>query len=306
MLTDLPGNIWIDGEWVAWPDARIPISTHSLHYGMGVFEGVRAYPTATSPAIFRLQAHTDRLFRSAKILGLEISLSKDVINQAQVDVIKKNNLQHAYIRPLVFLGGEQLGLHTKNLSTHVAVLAWEWGAYLGEEAVTKGLKICSSSFRRHSASAMMAKAKACGNYLNSALAVQEASRNGYQEALMYDQDGHVAEGSGENIFLVRNGKLITPDTSSIIEGITRDTVMQFAKDMQIPVEERRITRDEVYTADEAFFTGTAVEIVPIRECDGRVIGAGERGPVTTALQEKYFKMVSGELDPGHEWLTYCN
>lgn len=304
-LTDLTGFIWMDGQWIDWQQAQVPIYTHGLHYGTGVFEGVRAYATPRGPAIYRLAAHTDRLYRSADIIGLTIPYSKDVLQQAQIDVIKKNQFKSAYIRPLIYLGAEQLGLHVDKVTVHAAVMAWEWGAYLGEDSKTKGLKVCTSSYQRHHVNSMMSKAKATGNYLNSMLAAKEAHRHGCQEAVLLDNQGYVAEGSGENIFIVRDNQLMTPDTGAILQGITRASIITLAQGMNISVIEKRLTRDDVYTADEAFFTGTAVEIAPIVDYDGHQIGDGKPGKLTKQLQQAYFALVNGQSHPQHEWLTYC-
>jgi len=305
-FADRDGFIWMDGELVPWREAKVHVLTHSLHYGLGVFEGVRAYRTERGPALFRLADHTRRLFKSAHILGLEIPFDQDAINEAQVRVVRENGLESAYVRPLAYYGSEGMGLRADNLSVHVAVAAWEWGAYLGAENLERGIRIRSSSITRHHIHATMAKAKASGNYINSILAFQEALRCGYDEALMLDVDGYVAEGSGENIFVVHKGTLYTPDLTSILEGITRDTIFVLASELGIPVREKRITRDELYVCDEAFFTGTAAEVTPIREVDGRVIGEGSRGPVTERIQSAYFDQVVGRREEHPEWLTLVN
>ncbi|MBB5019885.1 branched-chain amino acid aminotransferase [Chitinivorax tropicus] len=303
-MADRDGLIWYDGKMVPWRDATTHVLTHTLHYGMGVFEGVRAYKTAEGPAIFRLQDHTDRLFRSAHILGMKLPYTKAQLNQAQLDAIKLNGLESGYIRPMAFYGAEAMGISARTLSTHVIVAAWPWGAYLGAEALEKGIRVKTSSFTRHHVNITMCKAKANGNYMNSILANREAEQDGYDEALLLDVDGFVAEGSGENIFIVRKGKLYTPDLTSALEGITRDTIVQLAGELGIEVVEKRITRDEVYTADEAFFTGTAAEVTPIRELDNRMIGEGVRGPVTTRLQQLYFDCVTGKSEQHRDWLTF--
>lgn len=303
-FSDRDGVIWLDGEMVDWRDANIHVLTHTLHYGMGVFEGVRAYNTPKGPAIFRLQEHTDRLFRSAHILRMPMPFDKETINQANIKAVAENNLDSAYIRPMVFYGSEGMGLRADNLESHVMVAAWSWGSYLGDDGLEKGIRIRTSSYTRHHVNITMCKAKANGNYMNSMLALREALECGYDEALLLDNEGYVAEGSGENIFIVRNNKIYTPDLTSALEGITRETVVQLANESGYEVIEKRITRDEVYVADEAFFTGTAAEVTPIREVDGRTIGSGSRGPITKELQEKYFACVKGE-SPEHEaWLTY--
>ena len=303
-MSDRDGFIWYDGKLVDWRDATTHVLTHTLHYGMGVFEGVRAYQTPKGTAIFRLQDHTDRLFRSAHILGMSMPYSKDDINQAHKLAVRENKLESAYIRPMALYGAEAMGISAKTLSTHVIVAAWKWGAYLGQAALDNGIRVKTSSFSRHHVNVTMCKAKANGNYMNSILAHREAEQDGYDEALLLDVDGFVSEGSGENVFIIRKGKIYTPDLTSALEGITRDTIVQLATELGYQVIEKRITRDEVYSADEAFFTGTAAEVTPIRELDNRKIGEGTRGPVTTKLQALYFDCVQGR-SPAHEgWLTY--
>jgi len=303
-MSDRDGLIWMDGEMVDWREAKTHVLTHTLHYGMGVFEGVRAYKAEKGTAIFRLQEHTDRLFDSAHILGMKIPFDKDAINDAQLRAVRENNLDSAYIRPMAFYGSEGMGLRADNLKVHVIVAAWNWGAYLGEEQLQKGIRIHVSSFTRHHVNITMCRAKANGNYMNSMMALQEAMANGYDEALLLDTQGFVMEGSGENIFLVKDGKLHTPDLTSALDGITRKTIMTLADELDIPVVERRITRDEVYIADEAFFTGTAAEVTPIREVDGRIIGNGGRGPITEKLQTLYFDLVHGRAKLHENWLSY--
>jgi len=303
-MADRDGLIWYDGRMVPWRQATTHVLTHTLHYGMGVFEGVRAYKTDQGTAIFRLREHTDRLFRSAHILGMKLPFDKETLSQAQLAAVRENGLDSAYIRPMAFYGSEAMGISAKNLSVHVIVAAWKWGAYLGQEALEKGIRVKTSSFSRHHVNVTMCRAKANGNYMNSILAHKEAEQDGYDEALLLDVDGFVAEGSGENIFIVRNGKLYTPDLTSALEGITRDTIITLAQEIGVPVIEKRITRDEVYSADEAFFTGTAAEVTPIRELDGRVIGEGRRGPVTTRLQTLFFECVTGRHPQHQDWLTY--
>jgi len=305
-MADRDGFIWLDGKMVPWREANVHVLTHTLHYGMGVFEGVRAYETDKGPAIFRLQEHTDRLFNSAHIMQMALPFSKDEINQAQIASIKENNLPHAYLRPMVFYGSEAMGLRATGLTTRVVVAAWEWPSYMAPEALEQGIKVRTSSFTRHHVNIAMCKAKANGNYINSMLALNEALASGADEALLLDPEGYVAEGSGENIFIVRDGVIYTPELTSCLDGITRRSLIQIAEDQGYKVVEKRITRDEVYVCDEAFFTGTAAEVTPIRELDGRKIGAGRRGPVTEKLQEVYFAAVRGQL-PGYEhWLTYVN
>lgn len=302
-MADRDGVIWYDGKMVNWRDATTHVLTHTLHYGLGVFEGVRAYKTDKGTAIFRLQDHTDRLFRSAHILQMKMPFTKDEISAAQRAAVRENNLESAYIRPMAFYGAEAMGISAKTLSTHVICAAWSWGAYMGEEALTHGIRVKTSSFSRHHVNITMCKAKANGNYMNSILAHQEAAQDGYQEALLLDVDGFVAEGSGENVFIIRKGKLYTPDLTSALEGITRDTIVTLAKELGYEVIEKRITRDEVYGADEAFFTGTAAEVTPIRELDNRSIGAGTRGPITEKLQALYFDVVKGKSAKHSDWLT---
>ena len=304
-FADRDGVIWLDGEMVPWREAKTHVLTHTLHYGMGVFEGVRAYQTNKGPAIFRLQEHTDRLFNSAKILNMDIPFTKDALNQVQQQVVRDNNLQSAYLRPMCFYGAEGMGLRADSLRTHVMVAAWEWGAYLGDDGINKGIRIKTSSFTRHHVNVTMCKAKANGNYMNSMMALQEALKDGYDEALLLDVDGFVAEGSVENIFIVRNGTLYTPDLTSALDGITRNTIVTLAKEQGLEVIEKRITRDEVYIADEVFFTGSAAEVTPIREVDNRTIGNGGRGPITEKLQALYFDVVYGRSDAHKAWLTLC-
>ncbi len=302
-MADRDGFIWLDGEMVPWREAKIHVLTHTLHYGMGVFEGVRAYNAEQGTAIFRLEEHTDRLFRSAKILNMPMPYDKDTINAATRAAVKENNLESAYIRPMCFYGSEGMGLRADNLKTHVMIAAWEWGSYLGDDNMKNGIKVRTSSYTRHHVNITMCKAKANGNYMNSMMALQEAMACGCDEALLLDVDGFVAEGSGENFFLVRNGIIYTPELTSALEGITRETVMQIAAECGYEVREKRITRDEVYVADEAFFTGTAAEVTPIRELDGRSIGNGGRGPITEKLQSLYFDYVHGRKDEHQDWLS---
>ncbi len=302
-MADRDGVIWLDGEMVPWREAKIHVLTHTLHYGMGVFEGVRAYKTDKGAAIFRLRDHSVRLLRSAHILGMPMNHSAEELDEIQRAVVRENNLDSAYIRPMCFYGSEGMGLRADNLKVHTMVAAWEWGAYLGEENMQKGIRIRTSSFSRHHVNVTMCKAKANGNYMNSMLALQEAISCGYDEAMLLDTEGYVAEGSGENIFLVVDGTLVTPDLTSALDGITRNTIFQLADELGIPVKEKRITRDEVYIADELFFTGTAAEVTPIREVDNRTIGNGGRGPITERLQSLYFDQVHGRRDERPEWLT---
>lgn len=302
-MADRDGLIWHNGEMVPWREAKTHVLTHTLHYGMGVFEGVRAYRTERGTAIFRLREHTDRLFDSAHILGMKPRFDRETIEEAQRAAVRENGLESAYIRPMFFYGPEGMGLRADNLQVHCIVAAWDWGAYLGEENMTKGIRVRVSSFTRHHVNITMCRAKATGNYMNSMMALQEALRDGYDEALLLDSSGYVMEGSGENIFIVRRGVLYTPDLTSALDGITRRTVMTLASEIGLEVVEKRITRDEVYIADEAFFTGTAAEVTPIREIDGRVIGRGARGPITERLQTMYFDQVHGRREVYPEWLT---
>jgi len=302
-MADRDGVIWYDGKMVPWRDATTHVLTHTLHYGMGVFEGVRAYKTDKGTAIFRLKEHTDRLFRSAHILGMKMPYDKATLIEAQKAAVRENKLESAYLRPMAFYGAEAMGISAKTLSTHVIVAAWTWGTYMGDDALERGIRVKTSSFARHHVNITMCKAKANGNYMNSILAHQEAAQDGYDEALLLDVDGFVSEGSGENIFIVRNGKLYSPDLTSALEGITRDTIVQLAAEIGLNVIEKRITRDEVYSADEAFFTGTAAEVTPIRELDNRAIGAGKRGAVTEKLQAMFFDIVKGKSAKHMDWLT---
>ncbi|MBK9665749.1 MAG: branched-chain amino acid transaminase [Gammaproteobacteria bacterium] len=301
---DRDGVIWFDGRMVPWRDARVHVLTHTLHYGLGVFEGVRAYHTADrGTCIFRLKEHTERLFRSAHILRMKMPFDQQTVSEAQRAVIRENGLKEGYLRPMCFLGSEGMGLRAEGLQTHVIVAGWEWPSYMDPAAREAGIKVRTSSYTRHHVNITMCKAKANGNYINSMLALREAIDSGCEEALLLDNEGYVAEGSGENVFIVRNGKVHTPELTSCLEGITRDTIMNFVRDMGLELVERRITRDEVYIADEAFFTGTAAEVVPIRELDGRQIGSGRRGPVTEQLQTRYFDLVRGKLAEYPQWLT---
>ncbi len=302
-MADRDGVIWLDGQMVPWRDAKVHVLTHTLHYGMGVFEGVRAYETPEGTAIFRLEAHTDRLFNSAKIMNMAMPYTKDELNEAQRAVVRENGLASAYLRPMAFYGAEGMGLRADNLKVHVMVAAWTWGAYMGAENLEKGIKVATSSFTRHHPNISMTKAKANGAYMNSMLALQEAIRHGCDEALLLDKEGYVSEGSGENFFMVRDGVIYTPLLTSALDGITRKTIMQLAAEMGYTVIERNITRDEVYIADEAFFTGTAAEVTPIRELDGRAIGAGSRGPITQAIQARYFALVQGQDKDHAAWRT---
>lgn len=303
-FSDRDGVIWMNGEMVPWRDAQVHVLTHTLHYGMGVFEGVRAYHAKNGTAVFRLQDHTRRLIQSAHILGMKIPFSEDQINQAQLDVIRQNGLDSAYLRPMAFLGSEGMGLRADNLSVNLSIAAWEWGSYLGEENMEKGLRVRVSSYARHHVNVSMCRAKANGHYINSMLALQEALDTGYDEALLLDTSGFVMEGSGENLFIIREGKIYTPDLTSALDGVTRKTANRIIADEGLELIEKRITRDEVYIADEAFFTGTAAEVTPIREVDNRQIGQGTRGPITERIQSRFFDAVHGRIPEYEEWLSY--
>ncbi|MFT5275785.1 MAG: branched-chain amino acid aminotransferase [Saprospiraceae bacterium] len=303
-FSDRDGVIWSDGELVQWREAKTHVLTHTLHYGLGVFEGVRAYETDRGPAIFRLEDHTKRLFNSAKILNMPVPYEAQVLNEAQMSVVRENGLQSAYIRPLAYYGSEGMGIRADMLETHIAISAWEWGSYLGEEGMKNGIKVRTSSYTRHHINSTMCQAKACGNYINSILALQEAIASGAEEALLLDTNGYVMEGSGENVFVVKNGEILTPDITSALDGITRQTIMTLAEELGYPVKEKRITRDQIYVADEAFFTGTAAEVTPIQSLDGRMIGNGSRGPITEQLQSLYFDVVYGRSEKHLDWLTF--
>ena len=300
-FADRDGAIWMNGEMIDWRDAKVHVLTHTLHYGVGVFEGVRAYDTSNGPCIFRLHDHTRRLFDSAKILRLDIPFSESDLNAAQRDVFAFNNLNEGYLRPVAYLGSEAMGLRADGLTVNVAIACWPWPDYMDPQSRELGITVRTSSYTRHHVNITMCKAKANGNYINSIMALREAIDSGCDEALLLDNEGYVAEGSGENFFLVKNGVIHTPELTSCLPGITRDTVLVFAQELNIPVIERRITRDEVYIADEAFFTGTAAEVLPIRELDGRVIGDGKPGSVTRRLQSLYFDQVSGKRDAHPDW-----
>lgn len=302
-MGDRDGWIWMDGELVPWREAKVHVLTHTLHYGLGAFEGIRAYKTSSGPAIFRLPEHVRRLFESAKILGMTLPWTPQQVIDACCTVVRDNQLESAYIRPMAFYGDEGMGLRADNLSVHLMVAAWDWGAYLGDESMERGIRIRTSSFTRHHVNIAMCRAKANGQYINSMLALQEAVACGYDEALLLDPEGFVAEGSGENFFLVRDGVIHTPELASALAGVTRDAVMTIAREAGYEIRERRITRDEVYVCDEAFFTGTAAEVTPIRELDNRPIGDGSRGPITTDLQSRFFSQVEGRENTHPEWLT---
>jgi branched-chain amino acid aminotransferase len=303
-LHDRDGKIWMDGELVDWRDAKIHVLTHTLHYGCGAFEGVRAYDTVNGTAIFRLQEHTQRLFNSAKILRMKIPFSQEQVNQAQREVVKANGLKSAYLRPLIWIGSEKLGVSPKGNQVHLMVAAWSWGAYLGEDGMKRGIRVKTSSYTRHHVNITMTQAKTVSNYTNSILANMEAVDEGYDEALLLDASGFVSEGAGENLFVIKGGVVYTPDLSAgALNGITRNTIFSVCQDLGLKLVEKRITRDEVYICDEAFFTGTAAEVTPIRELDRVEIGSGSRGPITEKIQSAFFDIVNGRNPKYTEWLT---
>lgn len=303
-MADRDGKIWMDGELVEWRDAKVHVLTHTLHYGCGAFEGVRAYETAQGTAIFRLEDHTRRLFNSAKILRMNLPYTQEQVNQAQVEVVRANQLKSCYLRPLAWIGDRKLGVSPKGNDIHLMVAAWAWGAYLGEEGMARGIRVKTSSYTRHHVNITMSQAKAVSNYTNSILANTEALDDGYDEALLLDAAGFVSEGSGENVFIIKDGVVSTPDLSAgALNGITRNTVFAICKDLGLEVQQRRITRDEVYISDEAFFTGTAAEVTPIRELDRIQIGAGSRGPITQQIQSAFFDIVNGRNPKYAHWLT---
>ena len=302
-MADRDGFIWYDGKLVPWRDATTHVLTHSLHYGLAVFEGVRAYKTPAGTGIFRLKEHTDRLFNSAKIFMMEIPYSREQLVEAQREVVRANKLESCYLRPLAFYGSEKMGVSPKGASVHVTIAAWPWGAYLGEDGLVKGIRVKTSSFQRHHINVSMVRSKTAGHYVNSILANMEATRDGYDEALLLDTQGFVAEGAGENLFIVKDGQLFEPEMVSGLTGITRATVIELARDLGISFSSKPMTRDDVYLADEAFFTGTAAEVTPIRELDGRTIGAGRRGPITERIQTLFFDAVNGRVEKYRPWLT---
>lgn len=305
-LHDRDGKIWMDGELVDWRDAKIHVLTHTLHYGCGAFEGVRAYDAQGGTAIFRLQEHTQRLFNSAKILRMKIPFSQEQVNEAQREVVKANGLKSAYIRPLIWIGSEKLGVSPKGNQVHLMVAAWSWGAYLGEDGMKRGIRVKTSSYTRHHVNITMTQAKTVSNYTNSILANMEATDDGYDEALLLDASGFVSEGAGENLFVIKGGVVYTPDLSAgALNGITRNTIFSICQDLGLKLVEKRITRDEVYICDEAFFTGTAAEVTPIRELDRIEIGSGSRGPITEKIQTAFFDIVNGRNPKYAQWLTAC-
>ncbi|OGW57961.1 MAG: branched chain amino acid aminotransferase [Nitrospirae bacterium RBG_16_43_8] len=297
-------KIWMDGMFVDWDNANVHVMTHTLHYGLGVFEGIRCYETKDGPAIFRLKEHVHRLFKSAHIFLIAIPYSEKEIEEAIIKTVKINKVKECYIRPLVYIGYGAMGIHPKDNPVKVAVSVWPWGAYLGDDGLKNGIRVKVSSFIKNHVNSQMSRAKACGYYINSQLAKKEAISLGYDEALLLGTDGYVAEGSGENIFIVRNGRLKTTPLTSVLEGITRDSIIKIARDLKVKVIEERFTRDELYIADEAFFTGTAAEVTPIREVDGRVIGEGRAGRITKKLQSVFFDSVKGKNKNYESWLTY--
>ncbi len=303
-MADRDGFIWYDGKMVPWREATTHVLSHSLHYGLSVFEGVRAYKTAKGTAIFRLREHTQRLMNSAKIYHMPVNHSIDELMEAQLDVVRQNKLESCYLRPIIFYGSEKMGISTRGVSTHTTVAAWPWGAYLGEEGLKNGIRVKTSSYARHHVNVTMPRAKVASTYANSILANLEATQDGYDEALLLDVNGFVAEGAGENLFIIKDGKIYEPEIASALTGITRDSVIQIAREFGLEVQPRRLTRDDIYICDEAFFTGTAAEVTPIRELDNRTIGTGSRGPVTEKIQARFFEIVGGHAPEYDHWLSY--
>ncbi len=303
IMSDLKGKIWMDGNLLDWSDAKVHVLTHTLHYGTGVFEGVRAYETSNGPAIFRLEDHTNRLFESAKLIGMTIPFTTDELNLAQTEVVKINNLQNAYIRPMCFYGSEGMGLRADNLKVHACIAAWDWGSYLGEDKIKNGIKVKVTDFPKRTEKSMLHKAKASGNYLYSMLALKDALNSGYDEALILDIDDNVNEGSGENFFMFNGNSLFTPKDATVLNGITRQTVMKIAKDLGYDVIEKNISVEEAKTSDEAFFTGTAAEVTPIIQIDDEKINKGIPGPSTKRIQEIYFNIIRGKISEYNNWLT---
>src|SRR5690554_3192273 len=303
-MADRDGYIWYDGKLVPWREATTHVLTHSLHYGVSVFEGVRAYPTERGTAIFRLAEHTQRLLNSGKIYMMNIPYGHEELMQAQIEVVRANQLKSCYLRPIAFYGSEKMGISTRGATVHVAVAAWPWGAYLGEDGLEKGIRVKTSFYARHHVNVTMPRAKVASTYANSILANLEVTAQGYDEALLLDTQGFVAEGAGENLFVVKDGKIYEPEIASALTGITRDSVITIARELGYEVQAKRLTRDDIYIADEAFFTGTAAEVTPIRELDDRVIGAGSRGPVTQKIQARYFDIVNGRAPEYEHWLSY--
>jgi len=303
-MADRDGLIWYDGKLVPWREATTHVLTHSLHYGLAVFEGLRAYKTTKGTAIFRLKEHTERLFNSAHIYMMKIPYDRETLMAAQKEVVRANKLDSCYVRPIAFYGSEKMGVSPKGAKVHVAIAAWPWGAYLGSEGLEKGIRVKTSSYARHHVNVSMCRAKYSGTYANSILANMEATEHGYDEGLLLDVDGFVAEGAGENLFMIKNGKIVEPELNSALIGITRDSVIQLAADLGYTIGAKRITRDDLYIADEVFFTGTAAEVTPIREVDGRTVGTGKRGPLTEKLQSMFFDVVNGRSDKYGHWLHY--
>ncbi len=302
-MSDRDGFIWQDGQLVPWREATTHVLTHSLHYGLAVFEGVRAYKTPNGTAIFKLKEHTDRLFNSAHIYRMPMPFDRETLMEAQKEVVRANKLESAYIRPIAFYGSEKMGVSPKGAKTHVAIAAWPWGAYLGEEGMEKGIRVKTSSYARGHVNSIMPRAKVAATYANSILANMEATEHGYDEALLLDTDGFVAEGAGENLFVVKDGVIYEPEIASALIGITRATIHTLAAELGYKVVSKRLTRDDVYIADEAFFTGTAAEVTPIRELDSRQIGEGKRGPITTKIQSLFFDAVNGKVPAHTDWLS---
>ena len=303
-MADRDGFIWHDGKLVPWREATTHVLTHSLHYGLAVFEGLRAYKTVDGTAIFRLKEHTDRLFNSAHIYMMKIPYDKETLMAAHKEVVRANKLESCYLRPIAFYGSEKMGVSPKGAQVHVSIAAWPWGAYLGEDGMANGIRVKTSSYARHHVNVSMCRAKYSGTYANSILANMEATEHGYDEALLLDVDGFVAEGAGENLFIVKDGQIYEPEIASALVGITRATVIQLAKELGYEVKAKRLTRDDLYIADEAFFTGTAAEVTPIRELDHRTIGGGSRGAITTRLQQAFFDCVAGKHPQHAGWLSY--
>ncbi|HWH49261.1 MAG TPA: branched-chain amino acid transaminase [Burkholderiales bacterium] len=303
-MADRDGLIWYDGKMVPWREATTHVLTHSLHYGLAVFEGLRAYKTAKGTAIFRLKEHTERLFNSAHIYMMKLPYDRETLMAAQKEVVRANKLESCYVRPIAFYGSEKMGVSPKGAKVHVAIAAWPWGAYLGTEGLEKGIRVKTSSYARHHVNVSMCRAKYSGTYANSILANMEATEHGYDEGLLLDVDGFVAEGAGENLFMIKNGKIVEPELNSALIGITRDSVIQLAGDIGYAISAKRITRDDLYIADEVFFTGTAAEVTPIREVDGRTVGTGRRGPLTEKIQSMFFDVVNGRSQTYSHWLHY--
>ncbi len=302
-MADRDGFIWHDGKLVPWREATTHVLTHSLHYGLAVFEGLRAYKTVDGTAIFRLKEHTDRLFNSAHIYMMKMPYDKETLMDAHMEVVRANQLESCYLRPIAFYGSEKMGVSPKGARVHVSIAAWPWGAYLGEDGLANGIRVKTSSYARHHVNVSMCRAKYSGTYANSILANMEATEHGYDEALLLDVDGFVAEGAGENLFVVKDGQIYEPEIASALVGITRATVIQLARELGYEVRAKRLTRDDLYIADEAFFTGTAAEVTPIREVDSRQIGAGRRGPVTEKIQNLFFDVVNGRVPAHKDWLA---